>query len=99
MRKYKIILCFVFLFAFLGMMEAGTPAQKVCVPKGKLYGGVFPGGKRGTEDDITPADVDIYEKTVGQKAAWVYFSNNWYNSREFPVETAAWIRKRGSIPF
>jgi hypothetical protein len=96
-----MFLCLITLltFSMLERSEAGTSAKKICVLKGKVYHGVFPGGKRGTEDDITPADVDVYEKTVGQKAAWVYFSNNWYKSREFPVETAEWIRKRGSIPF
>jgi hypothetical protein len=79
--------------------QTETDTQKVCAVKGKLYHGVFPGGKTGAEDDITPADVDIYEKTVGQKVAWVYFSNNWYKSREFPRETAEWIRARGAVPF
>jgi hypothetical protein len=29
----------------------------------------------------------------------VYFSNNWFKSREFPKRTAAWIRETGSVPF
>jgi len=68
-------------------------------PAGTFYHGVFPGGKTGDEDDITRSDVDVYERTVGQKVAWVYFSHNWFNGREFPVETAEWIRERGAIPF
>ncbi|MBN1837971.1 MAG: hypothetical protein JW820_19085 [Spirochaetales bacterium] len=36
---------------------------------------------------------------AGKPAAWVYFSHNWYRSRGFPADTAAWIRDRGSTPF
>jgi hypothetical protein len=68
-------------------------------PKHHLYHGVYPGGKTGDEDDLTLEDLTSYEKTVGKPAAWVYFSNNWYHSREFPTETAAWIREAGSIPY
>jgi hypothetical protein len=60
---------------------------------------VYPGGVTGEEDDITPKDLQSYEDTVGKTAAWVYFSNNWYRSRKFPLETATWIRDAGSIPF
>jgi Glycosyl hydrolase family 26 len=68
-------------------------------PVGFYYHGVYPGGKTGAEDDLTPADIESYEQTVGKKVAWVYFSNNWYRSRAFPLATATWIRERGSIPF
>jgi hypothetical protein len=68
-------------------------------PQGQLYHGVFPGGVTGEEDDLTPADVDSYEQLAGKSAAWVYFSHNWYKERGFPLDTASWIRARGSIPF
>jgi len=68
-------------------------------PKGYLYQGVYPGGRSGEEDDITLKDLMSYEESVGKDAAWVYFSNNWYRSREFPTQTAEWIRNAGSIPF
>lgn len=64
-----------------------------------IYHGIFPGGKTGEEDDITIADVTSYERTVGKKVAWVYFSNNWYSDRKFPLATATWIRRHGAIPF
>ncbi len=53
----------------------------------------------GEEDDITFKDLQSYEQTAGKTAAWVYFSNNWYRSRKFPLDTATWIREAGSIPF
>ncbi len=68
-------------------------------PTGYLYQGVYPGGVTGAEDDITLADLRSFEQTVGKTAAWVYFSDNWYNGREFPLQTATWIRAAGSLPF
>jgi hypothetical protein len=68
-------------------------------PEGSLYHGVYPGGRSGEEDDLTPADLQAYEALAGKPAAWVYFSHNWYKGRGFPQETASWIRARGSIPF
>jgi hypothetical protein len=68
-------------------------------PSGKLYHGIYPGGKIGAEDDITLADLQSYESAAGKKAAWLYFSHNWYISRLFPLQTANWIRSAGSIPY
>ncbi|MBI3829418.1 MAG: beta-mannanase [Planctomycetes bacterium] len=76
------------------------PLQRLAPPPaGKLYHGVYPGGKSGEEDDIAEADLAAYQNAAGQSAAWVYFSNNWFRSREFPLVTAQWIRKTGAIPF
>ncbi|HHS89122.1 MAG TPA: beta-mannanase [Rhodobacteraceae bacterium] len=68
-------------------------------PAGAIWHGVFPGGRSGEEDDITLADVRAYERAVGHRVAWVYFSNNWYRSRAFPNQTANWIRKHGATPY
>jgi len=68
-------------------------------PQGYLYHGVYPGGRTGEEDDITPGDLASYEQAVGKDAAWVYFSNNWFHGRDFPTKTAEWIREAGSIPY
>lgn len=61
--------------------------------------GVYPGGRTGEEDDLTPADVASYERAVGKTAAWVYFSDNWYHGRRFPTRTITWIRQTGSLPW
>ena len=95
------LLCCVLAIALLahGATAAGA-AQKVGPPPaGKLYHAVYPGGVTGEEDDLTPADVDAYEAAVGKRVAWVYFSHNWYRSREFPLATASWIRDRGAVPY
>ncbi len=70
-------------------------------PGGKLYHGVYPGSlaNPGSEDSLTPQDVDSYEQAVGHRAAWIYFSHEWSHGTAFPRATAEWIRARGSIPF
>ncbi|MBI2839843.1 MAG: hypothetical protein HYX75_16135 [Acidobacteria bacterium] len=68
-------------------------------PAGKLYHGVYPGGQTGEEDDVTLGDLTSYQGTVRKTAAWVYFSNNWYSDRHFPLAMATWIRDAGSVPF
>jgi len=76
------------------------PSFKILPPPNEsLYHGVFPGGKSGQEDDLTLNDLATYEEAAGKKAAWVYFSNNWYTSRKFPRETADWIREAGGVPW
>ena len=68
-------------------------------PAGKLYHGVYPGGVTGEEDDLTAADVTAYETAAGKETAWVYFSNNWYRSRAFPLATANMINGLGAVPY
>ena len=76
-----------------GTVRVATPAA------GQYYHGVYPGGTDGEEDDITLQGLTQYESLVGAQTAWVYFSNNWYTSRQFPLATATWIRGHGSVPF
>jgi glycosyl hydrolase family 26 len=73
-------------------------------PPGTLYHGCYWGGV-GTdthdpsEHDVTPGDVARYEQAVGKKAAWIYFSNNWFESRKFPVAMCGWVRDLGKVPY
>ena len=80
---------------------AGGDGPSVATPPaGTYYHGVYPGGRTGWEDDITPADLDAYEGAAGREVAWVYFSDNWFRrDRTFPTATATWIRERGALPF
>jgi len=69
-------------------------------PYGYLYHGVFPfSGAEAGEGEITPESVSSYESAAGRKVAWVHFSNNWFQGRDFPRDTAGWITARGSVPF
>ena len=82
--------------------ELGTTAQVISIPPaGQIYHAVFVSGVTdwGEEDDMILNDLRSYEQQVGKPAAWVYFSHNWFRSRDFPVDTASWIRDAGSVPF
>ncbi len=81
--------------AGLGSSPLGAPAA------GKLYFGVFPGDATasGMEDEVSLDLVQSFEQTVEKRAAWVYFSHNWYQGRAFPTETATWIRDTGAVPY
>ena len=73
-------------------------------PRGKLYQGFFysalsPGSDDANEHNVTPADVARFEEAVGQKTAWIYFSDNWFESRAFPAATCAWIHSLGKTPY
>lgn len=73
-------------------------------PAGKLYQGVYYGGvgtdtHDPTEHDMTEKDLFRYEQTVGAKTTWVYFSDNWFESRAFPLAICSWIRQLGKLPY
>ena len=82
-------------------------AQEVRVaapPTGKLYHGLYWGGvgtdeHDPTEHDVTPNDVAGYEQAVGKQTAWIYFANNWFESRKFPAAMCNWIRDLQKIPY
>src|SRR5436305_2995721 len=87
-----------FSVALVHAAQIGLP------PPGKLYHGFYFGGvgtdtHDPTEHDVSPQDVERYEKTVGVKATWIYFSDNWFESREFPEATCAWMRRLEKIPY
>lgn len=68
-------------------------------PPGKLYHGFFYDGPALNEHDVTPQDVAKYEIALAKKTAWIYFSDNWFESRKFPGSMCEWIRGLGKIPY
>jgi hypothetical protein len=91
------------LFGCVSILYAQS-ARVLPPPSGKLYHGCYWGGvgtdtHDPTEHDVTPSDVTRYEESVGAKTVWVYFSDNWFESRKFPVEMCSWIRDLGKIPY
>ena len=96
----------VFLAAFfagIALLNAGQPRIPP-PPAGKLYHGFYWGGvgtdtHDPTEHDVTGRDVDGYEEAVAARTAWVYFSDNWFESRNFPRGICGWIRDLGKIPY
>ncbi len=89
----------------LGMSVEMVAAQKIMPPPdGKLYHGCYWGGigtdtHDPTEHDVTAVDVARYEQAVGARAAWVYFSHNWFESPAFPRATCDWIHQLGKVPY
>jgi hypothetical protein len=72
-------------------------------PAGKLYQGLYWDepiqGRDPTEHDVTAADARRFDETLGTKTTWVFFSDNWFESRKFPRETCDWIRGLGKVPY
>ncbi|MGB8463837.1 MAG: glycosyl hydrolase [Terrimicrobiaceae bacterium] len=95
----KILVVAALIFAASRLSAEADGRVLLPPPTGKLYHGVYPGGIDGEEDDITLSDVLRYERASGRRVAWVYFSNNWYRSRAFPLATAKWIRAHGAVPY
>jgi Glycosyl hydrolase family 26 len=93
------------LVALCAIAHVHAGASPVAVPPaGKLYHGFYWGGvgtdrHDPTEHDVTPADVARYEKAVGKQVAWIYFSDNWFQTRRFPAGMCGWIRDLGKIPY
>src|SRR5205809_461387 len=93
------------LFALSFIVPVDAQTGRIAPPSlGKLYHGFYWGGV-GTDEhdpsehDVTPANVAQYEQTLGKKTAWIYFSNNWFESRAFPLSMCGWIRDLGKIPY
>jgi hypothetical protein len=72
-------------------------------PAGKFYQGLYfdepAAGHDPTEHDVTPANVASFEQTLATKATWVFFSDNWSESRKFPAAMCEWIRALGKVPY
>jgi hypothetical protein len=99
----KIICRSLLALCFVARVHAES-ARIAPPPSGKLYHGFYWGGvgtdtHDPTEHDVTSPDVARYEQAIGAKAAWVYFANNWFESRKFPVAMCKWIRDLGKIPY
>lgn len=102
-RKIFWLAVMVMVLLFLFTPAAWSAAKKMKVigspPRGKIYHGVFPGAKDIEEDAITRNMFKSYRQRVRKKAAWIYFSHNWFNGRRFPTKTAGWVRATGAVPF
>lgn len=84
-----------------GRSPALDAATILTPPPGSLYHAAYtpPKSAAGVEDIITNRSIRSYEQAVGKKVAWVYFSDEWANGREFPLAIAIRIRANGAVPF
>ena len=99
MERRRVLAALIF---FSAALVHGAPIA--LPPAGKLYQGFYFGGvgtdsHDPTEHDFSSRDVEQYETTVGAKTAWVYFYDNWFESRTFPEAICSSIRQLGKIPF
>lgn len=100
-RFLGLLLITFFLFNIINEGLAQKQLKINLPPSGRLYHGVYPGPEdlSGEENLITLKSLELYEKAVGKKVAWVYFSHEWSQGENFPLETVHWIRNHGTIPF
>jgi hypothetical protein len=100
-RLFGFLLIAFLFFNFTNEGLAQKPAKISLPPSGYLYHGVYPGPEdlSGEENLITLKSLKLYETAVGKKAAWVYFSHEWSQGEDFPIDTISWIQEHGSIPF
>ncbi len=65
----------------------------------KIYFGAFP-DFGGPEDYVTAKRIENFNKLVGKKIKWAYFSNNWgRDGLKFPRKKVDIIASTGTIPF
>ncbi len=76
------------------------PTIKLLPPDGdKIYFGAFP-DFGGPEDYVTAKKIENFNKLVGKKIKWAYFSNNWgRDGVKFPRQKVEIIASTGTIPF
>jgi hypothetical protein len=107
-RRHSISIKLFCLLALALVTLSGGPHARSAAPKlaaladpppGKFYTGVYPGGSDGMCSDITGERLRAYQEQVGKRPTWVYFCDNWYEGRRFPLKTATWIRANGSVPY
>ncbi len=77
---------------------ANFNANKLIEPTSGIYHSAYP-DFGGTEDIVTTERINDFETLVNKEIVWAYFSNNWYESIQFPVTAVNTINSAGKIPF
>ena len=77
--------------------SCSSPATPVMVRP--LAHGVFVASPDTPEDAVPEAQLAAYTAATGGKAlAYVYLTNNWFYSRQFPAEVVRRVQARGATP-
>ncbi len=71
---------------------------KLVPVNGKKYFASFP-DFCGEEDCVSKDRITNFEALIGKNIAWAYFSDNWYDSIQFPYDEVNTIINAGRIPF
>lgn len=72
--------------------------SKLVAPSSGIYHSAYP-DFGGTEDVVTSEAITEFETLAGKDIVWAYFSNNWYNNIQFPVDDVNTIHNSGRVPF
>lgn len=64
----------------------------------KIYHSAFPDFDS-YEDIVTTQRINNFESLANKDITWAYFSNNWGNSIEFPINEVITIDQAGKVPF
>jgi len=84
------------------LSEKDNEALRLEIPEGdKIYFGAFP-DFGGPEDNVTAKKIEDFDKLIGKRIFWAYFSNNWGKNRDgvkFPRKKVEAIASTGTIPF
>lgn len=99
MEKRLAIVVIVSICCLVGGSKNAMAQSVKAPPQGKLYQGFYYSANDSNEHTVTPNDVALYEKTVGVRPVWVFFSDNWCEGREFPSGMCEWIHKLGKVPY
>jgi hypothetical protein len=109
MRAGKAFFFGIVLFGLLLLLSCGSSQSggKTNTPRSgtlsapqnnTIYFGAF-ADFGGSEDQVTHQKIANFEKLVGKKIAWAYFSQNWYSGIKYPKNSIHTIYESGSIPF
>jgi hypothetical protein len=81
---------------------AAASCGKLLPPRSGSYLGAFTDFNTPTsysEDDVTAAKIDAFQRRAGVKLAWVYFSQNWYKGLAFPRRNMLTVWRAGAVPY
>ena len=80
------------------LTNATFQSNKLVEPSSGIYHSAFP-DFGGTEDVVSYEKIADFEMLVKKDIVWAYFSNNWYDSLQFPLTEVNTIHSTGKIPF
>ena len=83
-------LLFIKIYRFC-RLKVGPPTKGVYLSALTDFGGA--------EDEVTSQKIINFEKLIGKKIVWAYFSNNWGSGIKFPETAVRMIHSVGVIPF
>ena len=90
--------CSISNISILPDENSENTGKKLSPPLNGIYHSAFPDFGL-SEDDVTKRAVIDFEKLVGKKIVWAYFSNNWYKGIEFPKREVELLHQIGVVPF